>query len=70
MDFASLAKVAVDLGVVPAIALFLVAAMQTQNRRLTTMLEKKEEAMTEILMSLVSDLTEFRRKERRSGAEL
>jgi hypothetical protein len=73
MDFASYAKLAVDLGVVPAVALFLIFAMHLQNRRLTALLEKKDEQMNtmlerkdqqafEVIGRLVTEVAEFQKQ--------
>jgi len=59
MDFTTIIKAAIELGVVPALALFLVVAMWWQNRRLTTMLEKQENNNMEMLKVLVGEFTAF-----------
>lgn len=61
MDFVSIGKVAIELGVIPAVALFLVVAMHAQNKKLTAMLERKDEHTFEILTMLVADLAELRK---------
>jgi hypothetical protein len=56
MDLAAIAKAAIDLGVIPALALFLIVSMHRQNKRLTDMVEKREEnnlTMIKILMGEV-----------------
>jgi hypothetical protein len=73
MDFTAYAKLALDLGVIPAVALFLVFAMHLQNRRLTALLEKKDEQMTamlerkdqqafEVIGRLVTEVADFQRQ--------
>jgi hypothetical protein len=73
MDFGTYAKLALDLGVIPAVALFLVFAMHLQNRRLTTLLEKKDEQMNsllerkdqqafEVIGRLVTEVAEFQKQ--------
>ena len=62
MDFLGIAKVAMDLGVIPALALFLVSAMHFQNKRLTDMVEKREQNNLEILKILIAEITEFKRQ--------
>lgn len=49
VDFGAYAKLAVDLGVIPTLALFLVFAMHLQNRRLTSLLEKKDSQFNAML---------------------
>ena len=56
MDLATLGKLALDLGVIPALALFLVVAMHLQNKRLTKMLERQEENNMELLTLLATQL--------------
>ncbi|MFH0777217.1 MAG: hypothetical protein V2A71_01170 [Candidatus Eisenbacteria bacterium] len=68
MDLGTLAKAAVELGVIPALALFLVFAMHLQNRKLTSMLEKQEQNTMEILKILVQEVAEFRRIQLRKGS--
>jgi hypothetical protein len=73
MDFAAFAKLAVDLGVVPAVALFLIFAMHMQNRRLTALLERKDEQLNamlekkdqqafEVIGRLVTEVAEFQKQ--------
>jgi len=57
MDFAAIAKAAMELGVIPTVALFLVVAMHAQNRKLTAMLEKKDQHSNEILTILITYMT-------------
>ncbi len=61
MDFLSVAKVAMELGVIPTLALFLVTAMHYQNRRLTDMVEKREQNNLEILKILINEIAEFKK---------
>ena len=56
MDLATLGKLALDLGVIPALALFLVVAMHLQNKRLTKMLERQEENNMQLLTLLATQL--------------
>lgn len=64
MDLAAIAKLAMDFGVIPALALFLVTAMHLQNKRLTDMVEKREENNLEILKILISQMPESKRQGR------
>lgn len=57
MDFSAVAKVAMELGVIPTVALFLVVSMHVQNRKLTAMLEKKDQHSNEILTTLIGYMT-------------
>jgi len=67
MDFLSVAKIAMELGVIPTVALFLIVAMHIQNRRLTDMVEKREENNLEILKILITEIAEFK-KQKGAGA--
>jgi hypothetical protein len=58
MDFAALGKLAIDLGVIPALALFLVLSMYQQNKRLTAMLQEREKQSLEIVRLLVEQISE------------
>ena len=60
MDFATVGKVALELGVIPTVALFLVVSMHLQNKRLTSMLEKHEQSTFEILKELVAQISDYR----------
>jgi hypothetical protein len=62
MDLLSIAKVAVDLGVIPALALFLVLAMHFQNKRLTDMVERREQNNLEILKILIAEVSALKRR--------
>jgi hypothetical protein len=68
MDFLSVAKIAMELGVIPTLALFLVVAMHLQNRRLTDMVEKREQNNLEILKILINEVAEFK-KGKGAGAQ-
>ena len=59
MDFATLSKAAIDLGIVPALALFLVLAMHRQNRQLTQMLADREKHNNEMIKQLVVEVIQF-----------
>lgn len=59
MDFATLAKAAVELGVIPALALFLVVAMHRQNRQLTQMLADREKHNNDMIQRLVVEVIQF-----------
>ena len=61
MDLTTLAKVALDLGVIPAVALFLVLSMHLQNRRLTKMLEQREQASMDLVRMLVMEISKNKR---------
>jgi hypothetical protein len=65
MDLVSLAKVAMDLGVIPAFALFLIVSMHRQNKRLTDMVDRREQNNIEMLKLLVGEIAKYR--ERHSG---
>jgi len=67
MDFVAVAKAALELGVIPTLALFLVVALYFQNRHLTAMIEKKDAQSFEILKALIDDIAEIRAKYPRAG---
>lgn len=56
-----------ELGVIPALALFLVVAMHLQNRRLTDMVEKREQNNLEILKILIAEIAEYKHKQAVGG---
>ncbi len=64
MEFMSLVKAALELGVIPTIALALVYSLHLQNRRLTAMIEKKDEHTYQILSKLIGDIAELSRQQR------
>jgi hypothetical protein len=41
MDFTALGKMAMELGVIPTLALYLIVSLHRQNKRLTDMVEKR-----------------------------
>jgi len=67
MDFATVSKIALELGVIPTVALFLVVSMHLQNKKLTSMLEKHEQSTFEILRELVSQIAEYRTQHPKGG---
>jgi hypothetical protein len=67
MDFATVSKIALELGVIPTVALFLVVSMHLQNKKLTSMLEKHEQSTFEILKELVSQIAEYRTQHTKGG---
>lgn len=67
MDFTSLAKVAMDLGVIPALALFLVVSIQRQNKRLTDMVETREQNNIEMLKLLIGEIAEYKKQHASGG---
>jgi hypothetical protein len=69
MELAAIAKLAMDFGVIPALALFLVCAMHFQNKRLTDMVEKREANNLEILKILIAEITEYRHQSRTGGGK-
>jgi hypothetical protein len=54
MEFSALVKAALELGVIPALALFLVVAMFLQNRQLIRDRQKTEEKLLSTLLELVA----------------
>ncbi len=60
MDIAAIGKLAIELGVIPAVALFLILAMQVQNKRLTQMLQEREQQSLEIVKLLIAQIAENR----------
>jgi len=67
MDFVEIGKVAMNLGVIPALALFLVLAIQRQNQRLTDMVELREKNNLEMLKLLIAELSEYKRQHSPTG---
>jgi hypothetical protein len=63
MDLAAIGKLAMDLGVIPALALFLVLSIQKQNSRLTDMVEKREANNLEMLKLLVGEIAEYKKQQ-------
>jgi len=61
MDFVSVGKVAMELGVIPAVALFLVVPMHIQNRRLTSTLEQREQNSFDVLKILIAQIAESKK---------
>ena len=59
MGLETLIKGAIELGVIPVLALFLVFAMHLQNKRLTAMLQKHEENTMEMVKILVQEVADF-----------
>jgi hypothetical protein len=59
MTFYELAKAALELGVIPALALFLVMAMYLQNRQLTRDRREMEVRLLESLGQVLSDYREL-----------
>ena len=55
MGFPELVKAALELGVVPALALFLVVAMFLQNKQLMNDRRDMEKQLLETLQKVVSD---------------
>jgi len=58
-NFFALAKGAVDLGVIPALALFLVLNLHRQNQRLTETLRDMESQFLKQYTSILSDYREL-----------
>lgn len=61
MDFTTIVKAALDLGVIPTVALFMILSMHRQNKRLTDMVEKREQNNIEMLKLLVGEIVELRK---------
>jgi len=55
MEFSALVKAALDLGVIPALALFLVVAMFLQNRQLIKDRRAMEQQLLSTLAQVLSD---------------
>ena len=68
MDLVSLGKLAIDLGVIPAFAIFLVLSMHRQNKRLTDMVDRREQNNIEILKMLIGELAEYKKQHAVGGA--
>jgi hypothetical protein len=61
MDFATVAKAAMELGVIPTLALFLVVSMHRQNKRLTDMVERREQNNIEMIKILMGEIVVARK---------
>jgi hypothetical protein len=55
MEFTALVKAALELGVIPALALFLVVAMHLQNRQLMRDRQATEQKLLNTLLEIVAD---------------
>ena len=55
MEFTQLVKAALELGVIPALALFLVGAMFIQNRQLIRDRRATEEQLLKVLSQVLAD---------------
>lgn len=58
MDLATIVKAALELGVVPALALFLVVGMYLQNKQL---LNDRREAETQLLKALAQVISDYQK---------
>lgn len=67
MDFVAVGKVAMELGIIPTVALFLVWSMHLQNRKLTEMLDKREQASFELLKELIGQVADYKKQPTRGG---
>ncbi len=54
-----LVKAALELGVIPALALFLIAAMHSQNKQLIKDRREMEQRLLEIVSNIQSDYKEL-----------
>lgn len=61
MDFTTIVKAALDLGVIPTVALFMILSMHRQNKRLTDMVEKREQNNIEMLKILIGEIVDLRK---------
>lgn len=50
-----------ELGVIPTLALFLIVSMHRQNKRLTDMVERREENNLEMIKILMGQVIEARK---------
>jgi len=69
VDLVEIGKIAMNLGVIPALALFLVVAIQKQNQRLTDMVEQREKNNLEMLKLLIGELAEFKKQHPIAGTQ-
>jgi F0F1-type ATP synthase membrane subunit a len=61
MDFTAIGKMAMELGVIPTLALYLIVSLHRQNKRLTDMVEKREQNNMEMLKVFVTEIVELRK---------
>lgn len=59
MDFLTLVKAAIELGIAPVLVLFLVVTMHKEKKQLLTMIEKHEQNHLDILKTLTLELAKF-----------
>jgi hypothetical protein len=69
VDLVEIGKIAMNLGVIPALALFLVVAIQRQNQRLTDMVEQREKNNLEMLKLLIGELAEYKKQHLPAGGQ-
>jgi hypothetical protein len=69
VDLVEIGKLAMNLGVIPALALFLVVAIQRQNQRLTDMVEQREKNNLEMLKLLIGELSEYKKQHAQMGGQ-
>lgn len=69
MGIETLIRGAIELGVIPMVALFLVYAMHLQNKRLTAMLEKQEQNNMDVVKLLIQEVTQFGKFQLSRGSE-
>jgi hypothetical protein len=55
MEFTALVKAALELGVIPALALFLVVAMHLQNRQLIKDRQETEKRLLDTLLDILAE---------------
>lgn len=56
MDLKTVIEGAMQLGVIPAVALYLVVSLHRQNGRLTQLLDRREQDMAKINELMIKDL--------------
>ena len=62
MDLATIIKGAVELGVIPVLALLLVLGLHQQNKHLRERLDEQDNRSWEMLKKLVEDIAEYKRQ--------
>jgi hypothetical protein len=68
MDFGTIAKYAMDLGVIPAVALFLIVSLHRQNKQLIDMAARREEISKEMLTTMIGGIAELMKRQSGGGA--
>jgi len=67
VDLVEIGKIAMNLGGIPALALFLVVGIQRRTSASPIMVEQREKNNLEMLKLLIGQLTEYKRQQPSAG---